>query len=135
MPADDELATVVSAIEEGRRVNDNIRRFLLFAMSGGAAEVLVMLLGPAVGLPLPLRAGQILWINLLTHGLTGVAVGAEPVAARTMSRPPRSPREHALGAGLLWQGVLRLGVLATALSLAAPYLPGPPGRARHGAVP
>ncbi|MEV7179032.1 cation-translocating P-type ATPase [Kitasatospora sp. NPDC093679] len=116
--ADDELATVVSAIEEGRRVYDNIRRFLLFAMSGGAAEILVMLLGPAVGLPLPLRAGQILWINLLTHGLTGVAVGAEPVAARTMSRPPRPPREHVLGAGL-WQGVLRLGVLVTALSLAA----------------
>ncbi|WP_030270959.1 cation-translocating P-type ATPase [Streptomyces sp. NRRL B-24484] len=116
--ADDELATVVSAIEEGRRVYDNIRRFLLYAMSGGAAEILVMLLGPTVGLPLPLRAGQILWINLLTHGLTGVAVGAEPVAARTMSRPPRPPHEHILGAGL-WQGVLRLGVLVTALSLAA----------------
>ncbi|WP_263106938.1 cation-translocating P-type ATPase [Kitasatospora sp. DSM 101779] len=116
--ADDELATVVPAIEEGRRVYANIRRFLLYAMSGGAAEILVMLLGPAVGLALPLRAGQILWINLLTHGLTGVAVGAEPAAARTMSRPPRPPHEHVLGAGL-WQGVLRLGILLTALALAA----------------
>lgn len=89
--ADDELATLVAAVEEGRRVYDNIRRFLLYAMSGGAAEILVMLLGPLFGLALPLRAGQILWINLLTHGLTGVAVGAEPVSAQAMRRPPRPP--------------------------------------------
>ncbi|MFB7616812.1 cation-translocating P-type ATPase [Kitasatospora sp. NPDC056181] len=115
--ADDELATLVSAVEEGRRVYDNIRRFLLYAMSGGAAEILVMLLGPLFGLALPLRAGQILWINLLTHGLTGVAVGAEPVSAQAMRRPPRSPHEHVLGAGL-WEGVLALGATVTAVSLA-----------------
>ncbi|WP_354637174.1 cation-translocating P-type ATPase [Kitasatospora camelliae] len=116
--ADDELATVVAAVEEGRRVYDNIRRFLLYALSGGAAEILVMLLGPFMGLALPLRAGQILWINLLTHGLTGVAVGAEPVSARAMRRPPRPPDEHVLGAGL-WQGVLRLGVVVTVVALGA----------------
>ncbi|MFC5889941.1 cation-translocating P-type ATPase [Kitasatospora aburaviensis] len=116
--ADDELATLVSAVEEGRRVYDNIRRFLLYAMSGGAAEILVMLLGPLFGLALPLRAGQILWINLLTHGLTGVAVGAEPVSAQAMRRPPRAPHEHVLGAGL-WQGVLALGAVVTAVSLTA----------------
>ncbi|MFJ4670533.1 cation-translocating P-type ATPase [Kitasatospora purpeofusca] len=116
--ADDELATLVAAVEEGRRVYDNIRRFLLYALSGGAAEILVMLLGPLFGLALPLRAGQILWINLLTHGLTGVAVGAEPVSAQAMRRPPRSPHEHVLGAGL-WQGVLALGAVVTAVSLAA----------------
>ncbi|MED7955063.1 cation-translocating P-type ATPase [Streptomyces sp. BE303] len=116
--ADDELATLVAAVEEGRRVYDNIRRFLLYALSGGAAEILVMLLGPLFGLALPLRAGQILWINLLTHGLTGVAVGAEPVSAQAMRRPPRSPREPVLGAGL-WQGVLALGAVVTAVSLAA----------------
>ena len=77
---DDELATVVAAVEEGRRVYDNIRRFLVYGLAGGTAEILVMLVGPLLGLPLPLRAGQILWINLLTHGLTGVAMGAEPVA-------------------------------------------------------
>ncbi|GAA4990166.1 HAD-IC family P-type ATPase [Kitasatospora paranensis] len=97
--ADDELATLVAAVEEGRRVYDNIRRFLLYALAGGVAEILVMLLGPLLGLALPLRAGQILWINLLTHGLTGVAVGAEPVSEQAMRRPPRSPREHVLAGG------------------------------------
>ncbi|MER7751931.1 cation-transporting P-type ATPase [Kitasatospora sp. NPDC097643] len=116
--ADDELATVVAAVEEGRRVYDNIRRFLVYALSGGAAEILVMLLGPFMGLALPLRAGQILWINLLTHGLTGVAVGAEPVSGRAMQRPPRPPNEHVLGAGV-WQRVLCLGAVVTLVALGA----------------
>jgi phosphoserine phosphatase len=69
--ADDELATVVAAAEEGRRVYANIRRFLLYGLSGGTAEILVMLAGPLVGLALPLLPAQILWVNLLTHGLPG----------------------------------------------------------------
>jgi Ca2+-transporting ATPase len=116
--ADDELSTVVSAVEEGRRVYDNIRRFLLYALAGGAAEILVMLFGPLLGLALPLLAGQILWINLLTHGLTGVAMGAEPVSPNAMRRPPRPPHQHVLGDGL-WQRVLRLAAMVTAASLAA----------------
>ncbi|MFF1444293.1 cation-translocating P-type ATPase [Streptomyces sp. NPDC058295] len=116
--ADDELSTVVTAVEEGRRVYDNIRRFLLYALAGGVAEILVMLLGPLFGLALPLRAGQILWINLLTHGLTGVAMGAEPVSRHAMRRPPRPPGQHVLGGGL-WQRILRLGTVVTAASLAA----------------
>ncbi|MEU9048193.1 MULTISPECIES: cation-transporting P-type ATPase [unclassified Kitasatospora] len=116
--ADDELATVVAAVEEGRRVYDNIRRFLVYALSGGAAEILVMLLGPFMGLAVPLRAGQILWINLLTHGLTGVAVGAEPVSGLAMRRPPRPPDEHVLGAGV-WQRVLLLGAVVTLVALGA----------------
>jgi Ca2+-transporting ATPase len=115
---DDELSTVVTAVEEGRRVYDNIRRFLVYGMAGGAAEILVMLSGPFLGLPLPLRAGQILWINLLTHGLTGVAMGAEPAAPGTMRRPPRPPSQHILGGGA-WQRLLLLGVLVTAASLGA----------------
>ncbi|MGY1454837.1 cation-translocating P-type ATPase [Streptomyces sp. SS8] len=116
--ADDELRTVVAAVEEGRRVYDNIRRFLLYGMAGGAAEILVMLIGPFLGLTVPLRAGQILWINLLTHGLTGVAMGAEPVSADAMHRPPRPPGRHVLGEGL-WLRILRLAALVTAASLAA----------------
>jgi len=116
--ADDELSTVVTAVEEGRRVYDNIRRFLLYALAGGVAEILVMLLGPLFGLALPLRAGQILWINLLTHGLTGVAMGAEPVSRHAMRRPPRPPGQHVLGGGL-WQRILRLGTVVTTASLAA----------------
>ncbi|MFD0033088.1 cation-translocating P-type ATPase [Streptomyces sp. NPDC127172] len=114
---DDELSTVVAAIEEGRRVYDNIRRFLVYGLAGGTAEILVMLIGPLVGLPLPLRAGQILWINLLTHGLTGVAMGAEPAAPKAMHRPPRPAGQHILGAGA-WQRLLALAAAVTVACLA-----------------
>lgn len=114
---DDNLATVVAAVEEGRRVYANVRRFLLYALAGGAAEILVMLLGPAVGLALPLLPAQILWINLLTHGLPGVAMGAEPVEPGTMKRPPRPPAESILGAGL-WPRVLALAAVITAVTVA-----------------
>ncbi|MET9182265.1 cation-translocating P-type ATPase [Kitasatospora aureofaciens] len=116
--ADDELATVVGAVAEGRRVYDNIRRFLVYGLAGGAAEILVMLAGPLFGLALPLRAGQILWINLLTHGLTGVAMGAEPLSPGAMARPPRPPRQHILGAGV-WQRVLLFGLVVASASLGA----------------
>ncbi|WP_410539447.1 cation-translocating P-type ATPase [Streptomyces sp. KL2] len=116
--ADDELRTVVAAVEEGRRVHDNIRRFLLYGVAGGAAEILVMLIGPFLGLTVPLRAGQILWINLLTHGLTGVAMGAEPVSPNAMHRPPHPSGRHVLGGGL-WLRILRLAALVAAASLAA----------------
>ena len=112
--ADNDLATVVAAVEEGRRVYANIRLFLVFALSGGAAEILVMLLGPFVGLGLPLLAAQFLWINLLTHGLTGVAMGAEPVEPGLMTRPPRPPDPSVLGDGL-WQRVL---AVSSALAVA-----------------
>ncbi|MFG3344182.1 cation-translocating P-type ATPase [Streptomyces sp. NPDC048018] len=115
---DDELSTVVAAVEEGRRVYDNIRRFLVYGMAGGAAEILVMLIGPLLGMPLPLRAGQILWINLLTHGLTGVAMGAEPASPGAMHRPPRPPDQHILGGGA-WQRLLILAAAVTAASLGA----------------
>ncbi|MFC8494071.1 cation-translocating P-type ATPase [Streptomyces sp. NPDC057235] len=118
---DDELSTVVAAVEEGRRVYDNIRRFLVYGMAGGAAEILVMLAGPLLGLPLPLRAGQILWINLLTHGLTGVAMGAEPTAPGAMQRPPRPPDQHILGDGA-WQRLLLLATAVTAAALGAGLL-------------
>lgn len=115
---DDELSTVVAAVDEGRRVYDNIRRFLVYGMAGGAAEILVMLIGPLLGLPLPLRAGQILWINLLTHGLTGVAMGAEPASPGAMQKPPRPPGQHILGGGA-WQRLLVLALVVTTASLGA----------------
>jgi P-type Ca2+ transporter type 2C len=115
--ADDELSTMVAAISEGRRIYANVRRFLLFGMSGGAAEIMVMLMGPFLGMPLPLLPAQILWINLLTHGLTGVALGAEPADKGVMRRPPRPPAESVLGAGL-WKRILRIAVLITAVTLA-----------------
>ena len=114
--ADDDLATVVAAIEEGRRVYSNVRRFLLYALAGGTAEIMVMLLGPLFGLALPLVPAQILWINVMTHGLPGVALGAEPPDPSSMRRPPRPPAETVLGAHL-WQRVLQLGLVITATSL------------------
>lgn len=88
---DDDLGTVVAAVEEGRRIFTNIRTFLTFALSGGLAEVGVMLFGPLIGLVLPLLPAQILWINMLTHGVVGVAFGGEPVNPDEMSKPPRAP--------------------------------------------
>ena len=114
--ADDELGTVVAAAQEGRRVYANIRRFLLYALAGGTAEITVMLLGPLTGLALPLLPSQILWINLLTHGLPGVALGSEPVDPDAMNRPPRPPAESVLGAGL-WQRILRVGAVISAITL------------------
>ncbi|MDI6105649.1 cation-translocating P-type ATPase [Actinoplanes sp. NEAU-A12] len=114
--ADDELGTVVAAAEEGRRVYANIRRFLLYALSGGAAEVAVMLAGPFAGLALPLLPAQILWINLVTHGVPGLAMGSEPADPDAMRRPPRPPAETVLGAGL-WQRVLRVGAVIAAVTI------------------
>ena len=118
--ADDDLGTVVAAVEEGRRVYANIRLFLVFGLSGGAAEILVMLLGPAVGLGVPLLASQILWINLLTHGVTGVAIGAEPAEPGLMQRPPRPPDQSVLGDGL-WQRVLAVATLLSLTTLSLGY--------------
>ncbi|WP_436314971.1 cation-translocating P-type ATPase [Streptomyces bauhiniae] len=116
--ADDNPATIVSAVEEGRRVYANVRRFLLYALAGGTAEILVMLIGPFLGMPLPLLPAQILWINLLTHGLPGVALGAEPVEPDAMRRPPRPPRESVLGAGL-WPRIVFMGAVLATVTLGA----------------
>jgi P-type Ca2+ transporter type 2C len=113
--ADDELGTVAAA-EEGRRVYANIRLFLLYGLSGGSAEIAVMLIGPFLGLALPLLPAQILWVNLLTHGLPGVALGSEPADQGAMRRPPRPPAESVLGAGL-WQRIARVGVVIAAVTL------------------
>ncbi|WP_028800215.1 cation-translocating P-type ATPase [Streptomyces sp. 142MFCol3.1] len=114
--ADDNPATIVSAVEEGRRVYANVRRFLLYALAGGTAEIWVMLVGPFLGMPLPLLPAQILWINLLAHGLPGVALGAEPVAPDTMRRSPRPPEESVLGAGL-WPRILFMGAFVATVTL------------------
>ncbi len=115
---DDNLATVAHAVGEGRRIYDNIRRFLRYGLSGGFAELAVMLAGPFLGLGVPLLPAQILWVNLLTHGLPGVALGAEPAEPGIMRRAPRSPQESVLGDGLL-NAVLVAGTLIAAVVLGA----------------
>ncbi|MET0765994.1 MAG: cation-transporting P-type ATPase [Blastococcus sp.] len=114
--ADDSLATVTTAIEEGRRVFDNVRRFVGYGLTGGAAEVLVMLVGPFLGLALPLLPAQVLWVNLLTHGPVGVAMGSEPAAPDVLHRPPRKPSAGVFDRPLVLQ-VAALGLALTAVCL------------------
>ena len=113
---DDNLHTMIAAIEEGRRIYANVRTFLRYALAGGVAEVLVMLLGPLLGLAVPLLPAQILWINMLTHGLPGVAMGAEPADPAIMRAAPRSPKEFVLGDGL-WRRIAWTGGLITLVTL------------------
>jgi Ca2+-transporting ATPase len=112
--ADDNFATIVHAVEEGRRIYDNIRRFVRYLLTTNSGEILVMFLAPVLGLPLPLLPLQILWINLVTDGLPAVALGLEPAEAHTMERPPRDPRESILARGL-WQHALWVGALMAAV--------------------
>jgi Ca2+-transporting ATPase len=110
--ADDSLATVTAAVAEGRRVFDNVRRFVGYGVAGGAAEVLIMLAGPFLGLALPLLPAQILWVNLLTHGPVGVAMGGEPAEPDVLSRRPRAP-----SAGVFDRRLVRqVALLASALT-------------------
>jgi Ca2+-transporting ATPase len=115
--ADDDFATIVHAVEEGRRIYDNIRRFVRYLLTTNSAEVWVMFLAPLVGLPIPLLAVQILWINLVTDGLPALALGVEPVEPDAMRRPPRPTGESILGAGL-WRQALWVGLLMAAVVLA-----------------
>ncbi len=115
--ADDDYATIVAAVEEGRRIYDNIRRFLRYMLTTNSAEIWVMAMAPVIGLPIPLLAVQILWINLVTDGLPALALSVEPVHAGTMARPPRQRDESILGAGL-WHQALWVGVLMAMVTLA-----------------
>jgi Ca2+-transporting ATPase len=118
---DDNFATIVNAVEEGRIVYDNIRKFVKYTMTSNAGEVWVMVLGPLLGMPLPLLPLQILWINLVTDGLPGLAFAVEPAERETMRRPPYPPSEHIMGRGM-WRDIAWVGLLMGAVSLAMGYL-------------
>ena len=112
---DDNYATIVAAIEEGRNIYDNIRKFVTYILSSNTGELFVMFVGPFLGLPLPLLAVQILWINLVTDGLPGLALAVEPAERGIMKRPPYLPEESILsrgvGARIAWIGVL-MGIVS-----------------------
>jgi Ca2+-transporting ATPase len=120
---DDNFATIVRAVREGRAIYDNIRKFVRYLLSCNVGEVLVMFLAAVLALPLPLVPIQILFVNLVTDGLPALALGVDPPAPGVMDRPPREPGEHlfarGLGAKIAWRGVLigsvTLGVFAWAL--------------------
>jgi Ca2+-transporting ATPase len=113
---DDNFATVVSAVREGRRIFDNIRKFVRFVMGGNIGEIATLFFAPFFGLPIPLQPIHILWINLVTDGLPGLALAAEPGEARLMRRPPRPPTENIFAHGM-WQHILWVGLLIGALSI------------------
>ena len=130
---DDDLDSVTSAVEEGRRIYANIQSFLAFAVSGGLAEVGVMLGGGLIGLALPLLPAQILWINLFTHGFVGVAFGSEPSSPDEMGRPPRSPSEPIFPRAALVR-LLALTAGLTVAALVAGHVAGGGEEARRTAV-
>ncbi len=115
---DDNFATIVAAVREGRRIYDNIRKFVRFVVTCNSAEIWTIFLAPFLGLPVPLLPIQILWINLVTDGLPGLALAAEPAEGAIMHRPPRPPREGLFAGGMarhvIWVGLLMAGLtLAT----------------------
>jgi Ca2+-transporting ATPase len=113
---DDNFATIVHAVQEGRRIYDNIRRFVRYLLTTNSGEIWVMFLAPVIGLPLPLLPIQILWINLVTDGPPAIALGLEQAEPDTMRRPPRPPGESILAGGL-WQHAVWVGVLMAAVVL------------------
>ena len=113
---DDNFATIVNAVREGRRIYDNIRRFVRYSLSTNTGEILTLVAAPIVGLPLPLLPIHILWMNLVTDGLPGLALAAEQPERAVMSRPPRRPAES-IFAGGLWQHAVWVGLLMMCLAL------------------
>lgn len=107
--ADDNFKTIVAAVEEGRNIYENIRKFIRFLLGCNLGEILTMFLAMLWGLPLPLRPIQILWVNLVTDGLPAIALGMEPPEDDVMQSPPRSPQEGILGRGL-WKKILVRGI-------------------------
>lgn len=107
---DDNFATIVNAVREGRHIYDNIRKFVKYIMTCNGAEIWTMFLAPLVGLPIPLLPIHILWINLVTDGLPGLALGSEKAEADIMQRPPRKTDEslfsNGIGFHIAWVGLL-----------------------------
>lgn len=113
---DDNFATIVAAVEEGRKIYDNIRKFIKYLLSCNASEIAVMLAGPLLGMPLPLLPLQILWMNLVTDGLPALALGVEPAEENIMKRPPYTSEESIFGRGLV-PFVAVMGVVMSLISL------------------
>jgi Ca2+-transporting ATPase len=115
---DDNFATLAHAVREGRRVFDNIRKFIKYILTANAGEIWAIALAPMIGLPIPLLPVHILWINLVTDGLPGLFLSLEPPERDLMQRMPRHPKEsifaHGLGTHILWVGLLMGGVTLAA---------------------
>ena len=132
---DDNFATIVSAVEEGRIIYSNIRKFIRYLLSCNIGEVLTMFLGMLVGLPIPLLPIQILWVNLVTDGLPAIALGLEPAEKDIMTDPPRKSGENIFSDGLgfliIKRGLL-LGLCTLAVFASILYFTGNVPLARTG---
>ncbi|MBU1214624.1 MAG: calcium-translocating P-type ATPase, PMCA-type [Gammaproteobacteria bacterium] len=113
---DDNFATIVHAVRHGRRLYDNIRKFLRYGITTNSAEIWTIFLAPFLGLPIPLLPIQILWVNLVTDGLPGLALAAEPAERGIMRRPPRPIRESMFAHGM-WQHMIWVGLLMASMCL------------------
>ncbi|WP_368504018.1 calcium-translocating P-type ATPase, SERCA-type [Alkalihalophilus sp. As8PL] len=119
--SDDNFATIKSAIKEGRNIYENIRKFIRYMMASNVGEILVMLFAMILGMPLPLVAIQILWINLVTDGLPAMALGMDQAEGDVMKRAPRNPKEGVFARGLTWKIISR-GFMIGIVTLAAFWL-------------
>jgi P-type Ca2+ transporter type 2C len=117
---DDNFATIVAAVKEGRVIYDNIRKSIKYLLSGNSGEIWVMFLAPVLGMPLPLLPIQILWINLMSDGLPALALSVEPAEQDTMNRPPHPATEQIFSRGMGWD-IVWIGLLTGLISLGTGY--------------
>jgi len=119
---DDNFSTIVQAVREGRRIYDNILKFIRYLMTTNSGELWTLLLGPVIGLPIALLPIHILWMNLVTDGLPAITLSFEKAEKNIMSRPPRSPQESVFANGrglhMIWVGMLMAGIALAAQSFA-----------------
>ncbi|MGQ9553731.1 MAG: calcium-translocating P-type ATPase, SERCA-type [Anaerolineae bacterium] len=115
---DDNYASIVSAIEEGRIIYSNIRKFVFYLISCNIGEILIIFLSMLAGLPIPLRPIQLLWLNLVTDGAPALALGLEKGDPDTMKRPPRPTKEPVINREMLI-GVIVQAIVMTAAVLTA----------------
>ena len=119
---DDNFASIVAAVEEGRGVFGNIKKYLMYLLSSNIGEMLLMVVASLAGMPLPLSAVQILYVNLVTDGLPALALAVDPPESDLMRRPPRGPRTGIftrpvvalMMAGGIWSAVVNLGLFVWA---------------------
>ncbi|MBC8085313.1 MAG: cation-transporting P-type ATPase, partial [Hymenobacter sp.] len=113
---DDNFATIVTAVEHGRRIYANILKFIRYLLSGSVGEISAIFIAPLFGLPTPLLAIHILWVNLITDGLPGLAFASEPAEANSMQRPPVDPRQTIFADGLGWF-IIGVGLLVGGITI------------------
>ncbi len=111
---DDNFSTIIRAVKEGRRIYDNILKFIKFLMTTNSSEILTLLLGPLIGLPVALLPIHILWINLVSDGVPAISLSFEKAEKDVMNRPPRPPQQSVFAEGrglhMIWVGTLMAGI-------------------------